>query len=183
MEEASDHSPLLLTSIDNTTHTVTGYHSHEGSILDKSIDDSSKGIEDPSNADDSINNHLLSTRRQMLLMITLLSLSACMTCSNSLLYPFFSPTAKEKGIPDFNIGVVYSAYEITRFIGAPIYSTMVSEYAKHKAFDLCVALVMKFLIMISLLYSAKLDWFPWGVGCGRLLDPVSNCCCTRLSVV
>ena len=61
---------------------------------------------------------------------------------------------------------------------------MVSEYAKRRAFDLCVALVMKFLIMIKLPYSAEQDWFPtggmgggvWGVGCGRLLDPVSNCC-------
>ena len=125
LEDSRDSSPLLTSTKNKTGTVLSGYQTHENS--GKSTTASSKSIADgSSDTEDTSNNHILSTRRQMFLMITLLSLYACLSCTSSLLYPFFGPTAKEKGISDFKIGVVYSAYEITRFIGAPIYGTMVS---------------------------------------------------------
>ena len=58
-------------------------------------------------------------------MVTLLSLYGLLSCTSSLLYPFFGPVAKEKGLSDMEIGIVYASYETMRFIGAPIYGITV----------------------------------------------------------
>ena len=113
--EVNDTSPLLSTR---------GYQSHQR-FTDNSKHVNSTETLNSSSTGDVCDNQSLSKRRQVFLMVTLLSLYGLLSCTSSLLYPFFGPVAKEKGLSDMEIGIVYASYETMRFIGAPIYGITV----------------------------------------------------------
>lgn len=63
---------------------------------------------------------------QKVAFLALLLLQFCHLCTDSLLIPFFPNEALTKGLTHVHLGVVYSAYEFTRFLSAPIFGSLVS---------------------------------------------------------
>lgn len=61
-----------------------------------------------------------------LALLALLALQFCHLTTDSFLIPFYPSEAFRKGLTQAQIGVVYSAYELTRFLSAPIFGSLVS---------------------------------------------------------
>lgn len=81
------------------------------------------------------NNGKPSVTRQRLTLIALLCLQFCHLTTDSFLIPFYPQEAYSKGLGQFHVGVVYSAYELARFLSAPIFGSVVSE--RYTTLNVC----------------------------------------------
>ena len=72
----------------------------------------------------------ISKSKQKIMLVSLLSLQFCVLATDTFIIPFFPAVAHEKGLTEIHIGVIYSAYEMTRFIMSPVYGTKVSSSRK-----------------------------------------------------
>ena len=53
-------------------------------------------------------------------------------CSDSAIFTFFPLVSKDRGLSFTEIGVIFSAYDVTKCISAPICGSMVSMYVYSK---------------------------------------------------
>ena len=73
---------------------------------------------------------------QKVALLALLLLQFCHLTTDSLLIPFFPDEAFSKGLTHVHLGIVYSAYELTRCLSAPIFGTLVCKTMLY--FSLCM---------------------------------------------
>jgi len=62
------------------------------------------------------------------LLTVVVLLQGAVVCSESFLYPFFPEEAVKRGLTQTHIGIVFSAYELGRFLTAGIAGSLVSEF-------------------------------------------------------
>jgi len=63
------------------------------------------------------------------LLTVVVLLQGVVVCSESFLYPFFPEEAIKRGLTQTHIGIVFSAYELGRFLTAGIAGSLVSEFS------------------------------------------------------
>ena len=79
------------------------------------------------------------TWKHKLGLIALLSLQFCHLTTDSFLIPFYPAEALSKNLTQTHIGLVYSAYEFTRFISAPIFGSLVGLISRIRSNrDCCI---------------------------------------------
>lgn len=64
-------------------------------------------------------------RRDMSLLVLVVLAQGGSVCSDSFLYPFFPEEALRRGLTQTYIGVVFSSYEMARFVTSPIAGSLV----------------------------------------------------------
>ena len=64
--------------------------------------------------------------KQPFIVFMILSLQFLALCSDTVIYPFFPKVAYDRGISNTNIGVVFSSYDLARFVASPIFGSLVS---------------------------------------------------------
>lgn len=62
----------------------------------------------------------LSSSRQWMVLVAFLILQFVTTCIDTFLFPFFTETALEKGLHEIQIGIIFCAYDFSRFAGSTI---------------------------------------------------------------
>lgn len=68
----------------------------------------------------------LSVVKQRSMMAVILFLQFLTLSTDTILLPFFPSIGKAKGLTHTEVGVVFSAFEISRFISFPIFGSLVS---------------------------------------------------------
>ena len=58
-------------------------------------------------------------------LITTLSIQFWVQCSDTAIFVFFATTAREKGLSYSQIGIVFSSYDLARFILSPAAGSLV----------------------------------------------------------
>ena len=66
-----------------------------------------------------------SIAKQRAMLFTTLLLLFISLCADTMLFPFFPKIAADKGLSNVEIGAVFSAYELARFIFSPIFGSLV----------------------------------------------------------
>ena len=64
--------------------------------------------------------------QELALTLTLFGVQFLALCSDGIIFPFYPNVAVERGISNVLVGVVFSAYDITRFLSSPIFGSLVS---------------------------------------------------------
>ncbi|XP_067941340.1 MFS-type transporter SLC18B1-like isoform X2 [Watersipora subatra] len=96
-------------------------------MVESSDDDETKQLftKDP-DMKDSLPDTNSNKRYGMLLFLVFLQ---CLSRgSDTLIYPFYPEVARVKGVAMAYIGIVYSAYDLARFISAPIFGTILTRW-------------------------------------------------------
>ena len=106
MEEDFEHTPFL--------HQQKA---HETSTDDKSLKLCEQHL--PATATTS------NSAKQISLVLIVMISQFCALCPDTFIFPFFPVVATEKGLTEFHFGLVYSAYELARFIMSPVYGSLV----------------------------------------------------------
>ena len=75
----------------------------------------------------------LSRWKQRGMLAVVLILILCVLIPETAIYPFFPDMAKVKGLSSTQIGIVFAAFDISRFIASPIFGSLVCIF-KHVLF-------------------------------------------------
>jgi len=67
----------------------------------------------------------LPKHREYLLVVVLLFSQFVAQCTDTFLFPFFPYKAKNKGLNEIDIGIVFSSFELARFVTAPVLGYLV----------------------------------------------------------
>ncbi|KAF6022350.1 hypothetical protein EB796_019338 [Bugula neritina] len=68
----------------------------------------------------------LPKHREYLLVVVLLFSQFVAQCTDTFLFPFFPYKAKNKGLNEIDIGIVFSSFELARFVTAPVLGYLLS---------------------------------------------------------
>ena len=90
--------------------------------------------------------------REITMTIALLGIQFLALCSDGLIFPFFPTIAVRRGISNLAIGVVFAAYDTTRFLTSPLFGSLVS---------LCVLDIMYMNIYIYIMYFSNMMKKPY----------------------
>ena len=71
--------------------------------------------------------------RQRVMLCTVLLLQFCSLCADTIIYPFFPLVAKDKRLTSTHIGIVFTSFDLSRFLFSPIFGSVVST----QMFDSC----------------------------------------------
>ena len=93
---------------------------------------------DKSDEESESSRSSLTKSKQRIMLASLLSLQFCVLSTDSFLIPFFPTIAHQKGLTEIHVGIIYSAYEMTRFMMSPVYGSKVSSTADQLLFILSV---------------------------------------------
>lgn len=80
----------------------------------------------------------LSINRQRLLLFIILLLQFFSLCADTFIYPFFPYVSAKRGLTHTEVGLVFSAYDLPRFITSPIFGSLVG-------YIICVVLYLDLL--------------------------------------
>ena len=65
--------------------------------------------------------------RQRVMLCTVLLLQFCSLCADTIIFPFFPLVAKEKGLTSTHVGIVFTSFDLSRFLFSPIFGSLVSR--------------------------------------------------------
>jgi len=68
------------------------------------------------NCIDSATSGLHAVWKERLLMVVVLTIQFVARCTDTFLYPFFPQEATAKGLTPTHIGIVFSSFELSRFL-------------------------------------------------------------------
>ena len=69
----------------------------------------------------------LSKARQRTLVIIILCLQFLTFSADTVIFPFFPPIAKMKGLNNTEIGGIFSSFAFSRFITSPVFGSLVRQ--------------------------------------------------------
>ena len=64
--------------------------------------------------------------RQIAVVFSILSLQFFCLCADTVIFPFFPPLAKEKGLNNTYIGIIFAAFDISKSVFSPVFGSLVS---------------------------------------------------------
>ena len=76
---------------------------------------------------DAADKQYLSIGKQRVMLCTILLLQFCSLCADTIIFPFFPLVAKEKGLTSTHVGIVFTSFDLSRFLFSPIFGSLVSR--------------------------------------------------------
>ena len=102
-------------------------------------------------------------KREWILIANLLMVVFLTFCIDVSLLAYFTDMSLERGLGEAQVGIVYSSYDISRFIGASVLSYKVNEFTSPSYINekkLITALALINLIIVGPVFSRKLSNYP-----------------------
>ena len=89
------------------------------------FDENEKLLDEKIDKDDT-NEKEFTRFQEIAMLIALLRIQFLALCSDGLIFPFFPTVAVRRGISNLAVGVVFAAYDTTRFLTSPLFGSLVS---------------------------------------------------------
>ncbi|KAF6041445.1 hypothetical protein EB796_000243 [Bugula neritina] len=86
------------------------------------------------NCNDRPTFNLNSVWKERLLVVRVLTVQFIALCTDTFLYPFFPQEATAKGLTPTHIGIVFSSFELARFVSSLATGCLVSNIS----FNICI---------------------------------------------
>lgn len=66
-----------------------------------------------------------SVHKQRAILLVIIGLQFCSICGETVIYPFFTKVALDRGLTPLQMGLVFSSFDLSRFVSSAIYGSMV----------------------------------------------------------